>query len=355
MPGIGRHWRRWLDDHATDHFRFLEKHREMDVPALTVTGWYDQQIGTIKNFTGMVENARSERARQSQRLIIGPWTHTLTGLDRKVGQVDFGAEAQRDYYEVADRWFARWLKKETNDVDEWPPIQIFVMGANRWREEREWPLARTTYTDFFLHSGGRANTAAGDGTLSREASEDEPADEYSYDPRDPVMTLYSPHGQQEPHDQRPLDGRRDLLVYSTPVLEQPLEVVGPVAVELWAESSARDTDFTAKLIDVWPDGFVQELCHGIVRARYRESYDAPTLIEPGKAYRYRIEVNPTGNVFQPGHRIRLDISSSDFPNFDRNHNSGGDDYAEADLQTARQRILHDRAHTSRLILPVIGE
>lgn len=145
-----------------------------------------------------------------------------------------------------------------------------------------------------------------------------------------------------------------MLVYATPVLEEALEVIGPVVVELWAVSSARDTDFTAKLIDVWPNGFVQELCHGIVRARYRESYEAPTLIEPGKAYRYRIQVNPTGNLFLPGHRIRLDISSSDFPNFDRNHNTGGADYAEAVLNSAHQQILHDSVHPSRLILPVIG-
>jgi putative CocE/NonD family hydrolase len=354
MPGMGKHWRRWLDDHATDHFRFLEKHREIDVPALTITGWYDQQIGTIKHFTGMVKNSRSARARQSQRLIIGPWTHTLTGLGRKVGQVDFGALAQRDYYEIADRWFTRWLKDTPNDDEERPPIEVFVMGSNRWRHEREWPLAGTRYTDFFLRSGGGANTASGDGGLSREAPGEEPADEYRYDPRDPVMTLYSAQGQQEPHDQRPLDGRRDVLVYATPVLEEALEVIGPVVVELWAVSSARDTDFTAKLIDVWPNGFVQELCHGIVRARYRESYEAPTLIEPGKAYRYRIQVNPTGNLFLPGHRIRLDISSSDFPNFDRNHNTGGADYAEAVLNSAHQQILHDSVHPSRLILPVIG-
>jgi putative CocE/NonD family hydrolase len=249
---MGKHWRRWLDDHATDHFRYLEKHREIDVPALTITGWYDQQIGTIKHFTGMVKNGRSARARQSQRLIIGPWTHTLTDLGRKVGQVDFGALAQRDYYEIADRWFTRWLKDapndDPNDDDERPPIEVFVMGSNRWRHEREWPLAGTRYTDFFLRSGGGANTASGDGGLSREAPGEEPADEYRYDPRDPVMTLYSAQG----------------------------------------------------------------------------------------------------------HRIRLDISSSDFPNFDRNHNTGGADYAEAVLNSAHQQILHDSVHPSRLILPVIG-
>ena len=323
------------------------------MPVLSITGWYDQQIGTIKHFTGMTAHGMTAHTRENQYLIIGPWTHTLVDLKRRVGQVDFGPEAVRDYYEIADRWFSRWLKDEESAIEAWPPIQLFVMGADRWREEREWPLARTRYTDFYLHSGGRANTAAGDGTLSMATPQTEPSDVYDYDPRDPVMTLYSAEGQQEPHDQRALDGRRDVLVYVTPPLEEPVEVTGPVAVELWASSSARDTDFLAKLMDVWPDGFVQELCHGIVRARYRDSYEKPSLIESGQIYKYTIRVNPTGNLFQQGHRIRLDISSSDFPNFDRNHNTGGNDYHEAALQTARQRIFHDASHPSRLILPVI--
>lgn len=353
MPGMDDLWKRWLEDHATDHFRFLEKHRLVDVPVLSLTGWYDQQIGTIKHFTGMVENGMTERARKNQHLIIGPWTHTLADLGRKVGEVDFGPQACQDYYEIADQWFSRWLKGEENQTREWPPIRLFVMGANRWREEREWPLARTKYTDFYLHSGGSANTAGGDGLLSRERPRKQPADEYAYDPRDPVMTLYSAAGQQEPRDQRVLDGRKDVLVYATPPLEEPLEVTGPVVVRLWASSSARDTDFVAKLMDVWPDGFVQELCHGIVRARYRDSYEQPSLIDPGEVYEYTIQVNPISNLFRSGHRIRLDISSSDFPNFDRNHNTGGDDYREAVLQVARQRIFHDADRPSRVILPII--
>ena len=353
MPGMRPHWQRWLQDHTTDHFRFLEKHGQVEVPALTLTGWYDQQIGTIKHFTGMVENGMTEHARQHQHLIIGPWTHTLTDLVRKVGEVDFGPAACRDYYEIADQWFTRWLKDEPNQVDEWPPIQLFVMGANQWRAENEWPLARTVYTEFFLHSEGHANTAEGDGVLTREKPPEQPPDRYAYDPRDPVMTLYSPTGQQEPHDQRPLGHRPDILVYATPPLEHPLEITGPVVVKLWASSSAPDTDFVAKLLDVWPDGFVQELCYGIVRARYRESLDRPSLLEPGQAYEFTIQLNPTGNLFRRGHRIRLDISSSDFPNFDRNHNTGGDDYREATLRTAQQQIFHDAARPSRVILPLI--
>ena len=168
------------------------------------------------------------------------------------------------------------------------------------------------------------------------------------------MTLYSPPGQQEPQDQRALDGRRDILVYQTPPLDEPVEVTGPVTAKLWAASSARDTDFVVKLMDVWPDGFVQELSYGIVRARYRESFESPSLIEPDRLYEYTIQVNPTSNLFQRGHRIRVGISSSDFPNFDRNHNAGGDDYSESTLVTARQTVFHDGQRPSRIILPVIS-
>ena len=344
LSGVGRHWRRWLADHASDHFGFLERHRDVAVPALTTTGWYDQQIGAIKHFTGMRENGMTEESRVGQRLIVGPWSHTTDFSSSRVGSVDFGPEAVRDFFQIADDWFAYWLKGERTGVEEWPPIQLFVMGANRWRGESEWPLARTGYTDYYLRSGG---------TLSRRAPSEEPPDSYDYDPRDPLMTLYSPPGQQEPQDQRALDGRRDVLVYQTSPLDEPVEVTGPVTVRLWAASTARDTDFAVKLMDVWPDGFVQELCYGIVRARYRESFTSPALIEPGRLYEYVIEVNPTSNLFGRGHRIRLDVSSSDFPNFDRNHNTGGDDYFESTLATARQTVHHDRLRPSRVVLPVI--
>ena len=344
LSGVGRHWRSWLADHASDHFGFLERHRDVAVPALTTTGWYDQQIGAIRNFTGMRANGMTGEARRGQRLIVGPWSHTTDFSSSQVGEVDFGPDAVRDFFQMADDWFGHWLKGESAGVEEWPPVQIFVMGANRWRGEEEWPLARTEYTDYYLGGGGK---------LGLGAPSDEPPDSYDYDPRDPVMTLYSPRGQQEPQNQRTLDGRRDILCYQTDPVEEPIEVTGPVTVHLWAASSARDTDFVVKLMDVWPDGFVQELCYGIVRARYRESFTSPSLIEPGRTYEYTIRVSPTGNLFRRGHRIRLDVSSSDFPNFDRNHNTGGDDYAETTLVTARQTIYHDRQRPSRVVLPVI--
>ncbi len=355
LSGMKPHFHHWLSDHAQDHFGFLQKHKKVNVPVLSVTGWYDQQIGTIKHFTGMRANGMTAHARDNQYLIIGPYTHTTADLNRTVGEVDFGPAAERDYYAIADAWYRAWLKDDPSGIADWPPIQLFVMGANTWRSEDDWPLARTQYTDFYFHSDGDANTPFGGGALSREAPSEEPPDTYTYDPRDPVMTLYTGPGQQVPLDQRALQHRRDILSYATPPLAAPLEVTGPITVTLWAASSARDTDFVVKLMDVWPDGFTQELCHGIVRARYRESYTEPTLIEPDAVYQYTIQVNPTSNCFLPGHRLRIDITSSDFPNFDRNHNTGAHEYADGEVVAARQTIFHDHSRPSHVTLPVIPQ
>ena len=248
---------------------------------------------------------------------------------------------------------AKELKNDEHALDDWPRVRLFIMGRNEWRSADEWPLPGTQYTEFYLHSSGNASDVEGDGVLSHTAPALEPADSYSYDPRDPVMSIFTMGAGHGPFDQCPLDERRDILRFTTPHLEEAVEVTGPVCVKLFAASSVRDTDFTARLIDVCPDGFAHELCYGIVRARYRDSFETPTLIEPGKVYEYHIEMNPTGNVFLPGHRIRLDISSSDFPNFDRNHNTGGDDYCESTLVTAQQTVSHDMTRPSRIVLPVI--
>ena len=353
MYGIGPHWRKWLSDHATDHFGFEVKHRSIAVPALTQTGWYDQQVMSIKNFTGLKENAATELARNNQYLIVGPWTHDGTEWPTRLGDMDFGSEAHLDYYDITSQWYRRWLYDEEDAIADWPRVRIFVMGDNTWRDEEDWPLARTRYVPYYLHSEGGAASVEGDGTLSEEPPGDEPVDEYVYDPRDPVMTLYQQRGQHEPLDQRALDDRRDILRFATPPLRQEVEVTGHIRLKLYAASTARDTDFVVKLLDIWPNGFAQELCYGIVRARYRESFENPSLIEPGTVYEYDIAINPTSNVFKRGHRIRLDVSSSDFPNFDRNHNTGGNDYADATLIAARQTVSHDAARPSHVILPVI--
>jgi len=346
MFGMGYHWRNWLENHTTDHFGFLKKHSSVDVPALITTGWYDQQIGAIKHFTGMRSNAATKVAQTQTKLIVGPWTHAAFELSGKVGEIDFGTEATIAYLDLADDWFSYFLKGENNGVLEWPAVRIFVMGANKWRNFDNWPIPGTTYRQLYLTV---------DGTLTWNKPNEGRPDQYIYDPRDPVMTLYTAEGQQEPQDLRILDGRSDILTYSTTPLENPVEIIGPVTMNLWASSSAKDTDFIVRLVDVWPNGFAQELSYGIVRARYRDSIENPSLIKPDKPYEYTIELNPTANLFKHGHKIRVDVCSSDFPNFDRNHNTGGNDYAESTLQKACQTIFHDLERPSRITLPIVSQ
>ena len=350
--GLADQYRDYLHHQNVEYWNFPERHNQISVPAFGITGWYDRLIGTIDSFTGMRKNGMTELARKNQKLLIGPWGHT-TDLNRNVGVMDFGAEAQQDYDAELVRWFDYWLKGIDNGVMDEPPIRLFVMGENKWRYENEWPLARTVYADYYFHSGGAANTPGGDGTLSTIPPGDEAVDAYVYDPKDPVMSICSPDAQDLPYDQRPLDHRRDVLVYATGPLEEDIEVTGPVVVKLYAASTAPDTDFTAKLIDVYPDGFAIYVCHGILRARYRESYENPTLIEPGKVYEYTISLKATGNLFKKGHRIRVDISSSNFPFFDRNHNTGKDFWADTELVPATQTVYHNGQCPSRIILPVI--
>ena len=204
------------------------------------------------------------------------------------------------------------------------PVRIFVMGANEWRDEREWPLARTQWTPFYLHSRGSANSRFGDGTLSINKPENEPTDMYQYDPAHPVPFITDPTSTQigGPDDYSAIERRDDVLVYMTEPLKEEIEVTGPIRMDLYASSSAPDTDFMAKLVDIWPSGFVQRLCDGMVRARFREGMDRPTLIEPGKIYKFSIDCWNTCQVFKTGHRIGLEISSSAFPKFDRNLNTG---------------------------------
>ena len=352
IGALRERFRDWLAHINEDVFSIEGSYQQIDIPVHHRTGWYDRLSRTVDLFGGMRDEAATESARNSQRLIIGPWTHT-NDLTRKTGDVDFGPEAEVDYLSLIVPWFDYWLKGEQNGVMDSAPVRLFVMGANRWRDEEEWPLSRARDTDFYLGSGGRAKTPMGDGALSLEPQSDGKSDSYTYDPRDPVMSLFAYSGHDEPHDYRALDRRRDVLVYQTGPLERPVEVTGVPVLKLHASSTAPDTDFIARLIDVHPDGYAQNLCYGIVRARYRDGLDRPTLMTPGEVYRFVIELLPTSNLFKTGHRIRLDISSSDFPNFDRNHNTGQEDWAHPELRPAQQTIFHDASHPSCLTLPVV--
>jgi uncharacterized protein len=258
------------------------------------------------------------------------------------------------------RWFDRWLKETDNGVEEEPPVMLFVMGIDEWRAETDWPLPDTQYRPYYLHSAGQANTLYGDGTLSAELPGGEPPDVYLYNPFRPVPTvggqvILPGANSMGPRDQRAVEKRDDVLVYSTPVLDRPVEVIGPIELRLFVASSARDTDFTGKLVDVYPDGRAIILAEGILRARYRTSFTEPELLEPDAVYELHLNLWATANVFLPGHCIRLEVSSSNFPRFNRNSNTGGEIASEAasDYRQAINRIFHDAAHPSRLILPVI--
>jgi putative CocE/NonD family hydrolase len=302
---------------------------QMQIPALHIGGWYDIFArNTMQDFS-LVRAHGSEMARANQRVFMGPWLHGP--LESLVGDVDFGMQASSALVLPDDlqlRWFDYWLKGIDNGIMAEPPVRLFVMGDNCWRNENEWPLARTQYTPFYLHSGGAANSMHGDGSLSAEKPSDEPVDTFVYDPRHPVPTrggalCCSPSALPPgAYDQREIEARPDVLVYSSAPLERDVEVTGPIVVRLWAATSAPDTDFTAKLVDVGPCGYARNVQDGIVRARCRQSPTQVQAITPGQVYEYSIDLSVTSNVFKAGHRIRVEIASSNFPRFDRNPNTG---------------------------------
>ena len=346
----------------------IEEHfSDIKVPALHVAAWYDLFLGgSLANYRGIKERGGSEDARKGQQLVVEIGGHSGSG--RKVGDVDFGPAAQEaaDPYELD--YYDYLFKGAHNEFRSAKPVKIFVMGRNEWREEDDWPPPRAKETRYFLHSGGKANSLEGDGRLSVSRPEREPSDEYVYDPRNPAPTVGGPlccepsRWQPGPRDQRSVEARRDVLVYSTPAMAEDTEVTGPVSLELYARSSAADTDFTAKLVDVWPDGFAQNLTEGILRARYRDSREKPALINPGQVYKLTIDLWATSNLFKKGHVLRLEVSSSNFPRFDRNLNTGEFGSVRSSAEppgaqwvTATNVVLHDADHPSALILPVVPE
>jgi putative CocE/NonD family hydrolase len=322
---------------------------------LHISGWYDdEQIGTPLNFIGMTTSGATTHARANQRLLMGPWGHNVNASS-KVGEIEFGQQAIIDLYGETTRWFDRWMPGRPERPQQ-PPVRIFVMGDNQWRNEQEWPLARTQWTPFYLHSQGGANSRFGDGTLSTiQPTSPESTDSYTYNPANPTPFLSEATSSQigGPDDYTSVQRRDDVLVYTTEILEQDLEVTGPISVDLYASSSAPDTDFMAMLIDIWPNGFRQRLCDGMVRARFREGLDRPSLIEPGQIYHYTLPCWNTSQVFKAGHRICLQISSSAFPKFDRNLNTGAPLGQTTESVSAEQHIYHDDAHPSAVVLPII--
>ncbi len=338
-PDYDEYWKKLNAEEAMDR---------IGVPAHTFGGWFDIfSQGTLRGYALLSKKGATEAARKQSNMVIGPWGH---GSSQKFGDLDFGPHAHVDQHSLELRWFDFHLKGMANGLDQEPPVKIYVMGRNEWVAENEYPLARTQYKNMFLQAGGKLAWT--------QPADDAKPDTYRYDPDNPVPSLGgnnccgtpTPAG---PKDQRPLDTRGDILHYTSDFLTEPLEITGPVKLVLHAASDARDTDFVAKLIDVYPDGRALNMCEGVVRARYREGAQASKLIEPGKVYEFTVDMVGTSVEFQRGHRIRVDVTSSHFPQFDRNPNTGEAFGANANVKIASQSVHRSRTYPSHLVLPVI--
>lgn len=367
LKGLADYYYDWLAHPTYDGYwkamSPCERFDRVEVPVLNIGGYYDSFVrGTLRSLQGVVERGATGLARSQQHLLLGPWIHSHL-LPPSAGQRYFGAAASGealDYQGMVLSWSDRWLKGEDNGVDSDPKVYYFLMGANAWRTLDQWP-PESREAAYFLRSSGRANASADDGALSLDPPKEyEVSDSYLYNPMNPVPTVGGPYIRGIPglvqtgvEEQTPVERREDVLVYTSGPLDRDLEVTGNVTLALWAVTSAPDTDWTAKLTVVHPDGSSYNICEGILRASFRESLERTAPIEPGTAYQYQIDLGPTAMLFERGHRIRLQVSSSNFPAFARNLNTGGPVYEEKEARTAIQTVLHDANHPSRLVLPVV--
>ncbi len=340
----------WKKVSAEEHFDKIK------VPVYTMGGFFDIFAqGTLRGFMGVSKKGATEAARKGSNMMIGPWEH---GAGQKVGAMDWGPAALPDTHAIELRFFDFWLKGLSNGQDKEPPVKVFVMGRNQWRFENEFPLARTKYRPLYIDSDGSANGSHGNGRLSWSKPNGADADRYVYDPQNPVPSLGGNNccgvgTASGPQDQRPNEHRGDILVYTSDFIEDEVEIVGPLKAKLWVSSSALDTDFIVRLIDVYPDGRSINIAEGILRMRYREGLTSQKLMEPGETYEVEVDMVGTANLFQKGHRLRLHITSSHFPQFDRNPNAGKAFGTTTDMTTARQAVYHSGAKLSHIIMPVI--
>ena len=359
--GIAPYFTDWLAHPNYDNYwkqiSIEDHYADIQVPIYGIGAWYDIFLGgTLRNYVRLKKEAGTEAARKGQRLEVTVGGHA--GGGRKIGAVDFGEKLEADGDGRMLEWYDWLLKGEAKGVDKQKPVRIFVMGKNEWRDEDDWPLPRAKNTHYYLHSSGAANGLSGNGTLNTTAPAEEKADQYVYDPADAVPTIGGPLCCQRlptgigPQDQRLAEQRADVLVYTTASFAKDTEVTGPVSLDLYVSSSAVDTDFTGKMVDVWPDGFAQNLTEGILRLRYRNSQEKPELANPGETYHITVDLWATSNVFLAGHKLRLEVSSSNFPRFDRNLNTGEEQARATRVVKATNVIYHDKAHPSALIVPV---
>jgi uncharacterized protein len=349
-PDYDSYWKQWsIEDH----------YAQIQVPVFSAGAWYDIFLGgTLRNYAHL-KSQGTEAARRGQRLLVYVGGHAGGSSNRKVGAVDFGEKLPFDLDEAILHWYDWILKGQSNGAEQEKPVKIFVMGKNEWREEDDWPPAQAKNTEYYLHSAGAANGLIGNGSLTTTMPGDEKPDQYVYDPNDPVPTIGGPlccgalPTGIGPEDQRPAEARTDVLVYNTPAFAKETEVTGPVSLDLYVSSSALDTDFTGKLVDVWPNGFAQNLTEGILRLRYRNSQEKPDLANPGETYHIALDLVATSNVFLRGHKLRLEISSSNFPRFDRNLNTGEEQARGMRMVKATNSVYHNKAHPSALVVPVV--
>ncbi|HLV85888.1 MAG TPA: CocE/NonD family hydrolase [Candidatus Sulfotelmatobacter sp.] len=349
-PEYDDYWKQWSIE---EHFSNIA------VPMLQVGGWYDIfAAGTLRNYMGAKAHGATDAARTQQHLMMQIGGHA--GFGRRIGDIDFGPHAlENPYVDLILDWYDYLFKGIHNQFATEKPVKVFVMGVNEYRQEDDWPPPQARYTKYFLHSEGKANSLRGNGSLSTVAPKSETPDAFVYDPGNPVPTIGGPLCcaqelmEPGPRDQRSVENRDDVLIYSTGALAQDLEVTGPVTATLFVKSSAVDTDFTGKLVDVAPDGFAKDVAEGILRMRYRDSQEHTSLMNPNQIYQITLDLWATSNVFLHGHTLRLEISSSNFPRFDRNLNTGEEIKSARRFVSATNTILHDAQHPSALVLPVI--
>ena len=363
VPFVRGGFERGVEDPSWDRLKIDDKYDRVDAPTFHIGGWYDCFIGeTIRQYEAM--KARSKEAgMRPPHLLVGPWTHadfcsTFGDLDFGLGSMGAFVNYRGNLTDLHLRWFDATLKGDHSALEGTPPVQVFVMGENRWRAYDEWPPPGSSTEDWHLRSGG---------LLTREPGETgEGPSEYDYDPRDPVPTLGGPtlmapiHGPGA-RDQREIEARPDVLTYTSEPLAEDYTVLGAVYATLFASSSAPDTDFVVRLVDVYPDGRAVGISDGIIRASARESYPAPGVIsptppspiEPGEVYEYCVDLWATGNTFKVGHRLRVEVTSSSHPRWERNLNTGGSAVRSDLSEVAHQTIFHDAGHGSRISLTVM--
>jgi putative CocE/NonD family hydrolase len=364
-PAVAPWFFDWIRHSTRDDFwqrvSIRDRYPSVRVPVLDFEGWYDAFLaGGVENFAGMVAHGGTDVARAGQRLVIGPWDHINWGRpDSESAPLlrDIGAVGESPINDLMLEWFDHYLKGEHNGAVAGPRVDYFVMGANTWKSATNWPLPQTQWATYYL--SGPGGIADRKGELVTGPPAEQPPDTYTYDPAFPAPSLGghsccgAKSGPQGPFDQIPVEQRSDVLVYDSAPLPHDTEITGPVSVRLWAQSTATDTDFTAKLTVAKPDGSVVNLNNGILRTAFRDSLASPTPTEPGRPYEYQIQIWPTSYEFRKGDRIRVEISSSDYPQFAPNPNTGAPFGDSAAVQTATQTILHDSGHPSAITLPVI--